>query len=110
MLLGMIDLLSYRAWYIVFQEAPDSPYHSLEVEMSYVLGHRYWSQGYAREAGKAVIEYAFKDLRLKRLVNSVQGENVRSINLMKRLGFRIEQNLHPDWSGRLYGILDNPFI
>src|SRR5688572_22458759 len=32
-ILGLIDLLPYRAWYIVFQDAPDSPYHSLEVEM-----------------------------------------------------------------------------
>ncbi len=106
-LLGLIDLISYRASYIVFQDAPDSPYHSLEVEMSYALGREYWGQGYATEAGKSVINYAFEDLRLRRLVNSVHSENIRSVNLMKRLGFRIEKNLHPNFSGRLYGILDN---
>jgi ribosomal-protein-alanine N-acetyltransferase len=66
-----------------------------EVEIGYAFGKMYWGYGYASEACQPVIDYAFSELKLKRLVNSVLRKNTNSVNLMKRLGFRIEKNLHP---------------
>ena len=62
--------------------------------------------GYATEACQPIIQYAFTELKLKRIVNSVLQKNSNSINLMKRLGFRIETNLHPEDAG-VVGILEN---
>ena len=86
--------------------APDSAAQPLgrEVELGYALGRAYWGRGYAREACVAVVRYAFAVLGLRRLVNSVRRANEASIALMRRLGFRIEDNLaDPD---AVVGILD----
>lgn len=103
---GFVDLSPYVASWIIFDDAPDSPYHSLEVELAYVLGRQYWGNGYATEAGRALINYAFEELRLRRLVNSIAADNARSINVAERLGFRETKNLNPDDSNQVW-ILDN---
>lgn len=109
-LIGQIHLgPAERAYWIVFEAEPDSLYASFEVELGYAFGKAYWGNGYATEACRPVIEYAFKELRLERLVNHVDNENMRALHLMKRLGFRIEKNLHPDYGG-LVGILENHII
>ena len=92
--------------------------HDLEftqVELTYALGHVFWNQGCATEAGRAMIEHGFRELNIGRIVNSVAAENVRSANLMKTLGLRIERNLRPDpFSGPrvdspgVIGVLDSP--
>jgi ribosomal-protein-alanine N-acetyltransferase len=76
------------------------------VELGCALEKTYWGKGYATEACQPMIEYAFRELKLKRLVNHVDSDNTRAINLMKRLGFRIEKNLHPNYGG-FVGILEN---
>jgi len=101
--------------YIVLEDAPSRIGQDpdfIEVELTYALGREHWKKGYATEAAKALIEYGFKELRIGRMVNSVSGENVDSVNLMRRLGFRIERNLHPrpsrvSDSPGVIGILDN---
>lgn len=79
---------------------------SEEVEMGYAFGKAYWRQGYATEACLPIIRYAFTELKLKRLVNSVLRKNINSINLMKRIGFHIEANLHSP-ADSVVGILEN---
>ena len=78
----------------------------VEVELTYALGRSYWGKGYATEMGKALIEYGFSALGIHRIINSVRVNNDHSIGLMRRLGFRIEANIHPTSTGT-NGILDN---
>ncbi len=47
-------------------------------------------QGYMTEGLDLVIRYAFRTLRLHRLEANIQPENIRSIKLAKRCGFRKE--------------------
>jgi ribosomal-protein-alanine N-acetyltransferase len=47
-------------------------------------------KGLMREGLVQVITHAFRDLRLHRLEANIQPTNVRSINLVKSLGFRLE--------------------
>ena len=44
----------------------DSAYIPLFTEIGYALGKAYWGHGYATEAARAVLEYAFRDLRVRR--------------------------------------------
>jgi hypothetical protein len=44
---------------------------------------------------------------IARLVNAVDRENVRSIGVMRRLGFRLGPNLHPDGADAVVGVLEN---
>ena len=57
-------------------------------------GHR--RQGYATEAGQALIDYGFQQLKLRRIVAMTRADNAASIGVMRKLGMRIERNLLPD--------------
>jgi RimJ/RimL family protein N-acetyltransferase len=105
-LLGVATLQSYVADWIVFP-GDDERRNRIEVEYGYALGRQHWGHGYATEAGHAVIGYAFGELRLSRLAFSVDAANVRSQAVLRRLGFREVQNLHPDAASGWLGVLDN---
>ncbi|MEZ4868614.1 MAG: GNAT family N-acetyltransferase [Caldilineaceae bacterium] len=66
-----------------------SPYGTIEVELAFAFGKAYWGQGYAYEACLPMIEYAFRQLKLARLVGGALAHNARSIQLHRRLGYTI---------------------
>ncbi len=76
----------------------------IEVELTYALGRDYWKQGYATEMGQAIVVYGFEKLGIGRIIQSVRTSNPNSVNLMRRLGFRIEKGTHPN---QTIGILDS---
>ena len=85
----------------------------IEAELTYALGRFYWRQGYATEAGRAIIDEGFGKLGVARIVNAVDPRNNNTVNLMKRLGFRIEanraaQNIANYGASGVLGILDRP--
>jgi RimJ/RimL family protein N-acetyltransferase len=106
-LLGLVALQPYVPWWIVWEHDPAARHRHVEVELSYALGRPYWGNGYATEAGRALVTYAFETLGLARIAYGVDGANTRSVGVMRRLGFRLERNLHPDGAGAVVGVLDN---
>lgn len=50
-------------------------------------------QGFATEAGQALLAYGFADLKLRRIVAMTQHDNAASIGVMHKLGMRVEHNL-----------------
>ena len=58
--------------------------------VGYDLSVRYEKQGLMAEALQAVVHYAFTNLNLHRLMANYQPYNIRSGNVLKRLGFTIE--------------------
>lgn len=52
--------------------------------------------GFATEAGRALLDYAFGRLRLERVVATTSDDNMASIGVMQRLGMRIERNPSPN--------------
>jgi RimJ/RimL family protein N-acetyltransferase len=88
---------------------PTEPLATPEVELFYKLGREYWSQGYAYEACRTMLDYAFNQLRLKRIITVTARENNESIRLLTRLGMRV-QDAPPAWAGDVIGILNNPYI
>jgi RimJ/RimL family protein N-acetyltransferase len=116
--IGLMGLQKYEIGedtsYIVFPDG-SSPVGRdptvLEAELTYALGRAYWGQGYATEAGLALLNHGFTHAGVGRIVNEVRAANVRSVKLMKRLGFRIIPNLRPHADGPgIIGILDNPTL
>jgi RimJ/RimL family protein N-acetyltransferase len=51
----------------------------------------YWSQGYALESARAVMHHARTALGLRRIVAITTRDNVPSMRLLDRLGFRFER-------------------
>jgi RimJ/RimL family protein N-acetyltransferase len=61
-----------------------------QMEIGYTFSPEYQRQGYALEAVKAILGYLFDQLEKHRVTASVDPENHRSINLLKKIGFRQE--------------------
>jgi [ribosomal protein S5]-alanine N-acetyltransferase len=53
-------------------------------------------RGYASEAGQALIDHGFQQLKLRRIVAMTRDDNPASIGVMRKLGMTIEHNLLPD--------------
>lgn len=61
-----------------------------EIEIGYMLESPHWRQGYAFEAASAVMDYAFKELKIGRLIALVRSDNARSIHVLEKLGMHRE--------------------
>lgn len=85
-----------------------------QAELGYTLHRGYWGQGYASEAGEALLRYGFTELRLHRVFAECHPANVGSARVMQRLGMRYEGFLREvEWSATSwwdmlhYAILDH---
>lgn len=65
-------------------EAPFVP----AVEIGWRLARPYWGQGYALEAARRALQFAFEDLQLDEVVSFTVPANQRSWGVMQRLGMR----------------------
>ena len=61
-----------------------------DAEVGWVFGTRYWGQGYATEAARALMDWSFRTLELHRITAVCDARNVPSYRLMERLGMRRE--------------------
>jgi ribosomal-protein-alanine N-acetyltransferase len=59
-------------------------------EVGFALARHAWGVGYMREALRALLDFAFNTLELKRLEADVDPRNTRSIALLEGAGFRRE--------------------
>ena len=60
-------------------------------DMTIIIGEKdAWGAGYGTEAGRLVLDHAFKKLRLHRVSIGVVGFNERAIRFWEGLGFRSE--------------------
>ncbi len=57
-------------------------------ELGYVLSKKYWGQGLMTEAIRVVIDYLFDALRLDFIVCGYFPDNVRSMRVQQKCGFR----------------------
>ena len=64
-------------------------YHG-RAEIGYWLGQDYWRKGYGSEALKAILNFAFKELKLRRLEAGVYVGNPSSGKLLEKYGFKKE--------------------
>ncbi|MCP4363180.1 MAG: GNAT family N-acetyltransferase [Chloroflexi bacterium] len=59
-----------------------------EVEIDFILDHRYWGRGFATEAGEAALQYGFDKLGLAEAVGIVHPENIASQRVLEKLGLQ----------------------
>ena len=56
------------------------------VEIGWRLAPEHWGRGLATEGAKAVLQYAFEDLRLNEVVSFTSAANLRSRHVMEKIG------------------------
>jgi ribosomal-protein-alanine N-acetyltransferase len=64
-----------------------------EVEVAYLIDKAYWGQGLATEAAQAIVDYAFEQLHLTRLVCMVGPGNLASANVARKIGMTLEREM-----------------
>lgn len=67
-----------------------------EVGLFWAVAPANQGRGYATEAARALIDFAFGEMRLGRIVATTDHENVRSTAVMRKLGMRILRNPLPE--------------
>ena len=65
-----------------------------DIDLGYAYLPPYWGRGYAVEAGGAVLEHAWRDLRIARVLAITNPGNAGSIAVLTRLGFAFERLAH----------------
>ena len=70
--------------YILFNQFDKGVY-----EMGWIYNRNFWRQGYAFESCRAVIDYAFQELKAHKIFAETI-DKVKSVSLMKKLGMQPE--------------------
>ena len=66
-------------------------------EVGYILNRRHWGLGYMSEVMSCVLDYAFNVLDLHRLEADTDPDNVASLALLEKFGFRREGLFRQRW-------------
>lgn len=87
-----------------------------EWEVGWTIAPHCWGQGYASEAGRALIQMAFTQLNAHRVVAFCHAGNTASFRVMEKLGMTREGQtretrwLHNQWNDEfIYSMLDREF-
>ena len=90
-------------------EKSPNAYRVTEMGLFWAIDPDHQHQGYATEAAQALIDFAFQQLRVKRLIATTEYDNAASMGVMRRLGMHLEKNPLPDppWL-QVVGILEHP--
>lgn len=89
-------------------EPVQTKYTTPEVGLYWVIDPQYQNKGYASEAARALIDYAFQELKLARIIATTEHTNHASLAVMRKLGMTLAVNLlsDPHWL-QVVGILEN---
>src|SRR5262249_37492947 len=68
-----------------------------ELEVGYHFNRKYWGQGFATEAARACMDYAFNQLGRRRIISMVRPENTPSRRVAERNGLGVEKEVF--WRG-----------
>jgi ribosomal-protein-alanine N-acetyltransferase len=81
-----------------------------EFGLFWVIDPVHQGQGYATEAAKAMIDHAFKELKLRRVIATTTYSNLASQRVMMKAGMKIGRNPLPDstWL-QVVGFIENDY-
>ncbi|HSL28325.1 MAG TPA: GNAT family N-acetyltransferase [Anaerolineales bacterium] len=68
-----------------------------EVEVAFALSRAYWGQGLATEVARALVQYAFENLRLSRLICVIEHDNQASIKVATKIGMSFERKAKDEY-------------
>lgn len=66
---------------------------SPDFELGWTLYRRFWGQGFALEAAKAALAFAFENHHAKRVIAHIAAANAASVSVSRRLGMKYEADV-----------------
>jgi RimJ/RimL family protein N-acetyltransferase len=111
----LIGAVGYVPCLNIFEQIPElrytdtsSGYNTPEFGLYWTIDPDHQRQGYATEAAQAMIDVAFKQLHLKRIIATTEYSNIASQGVMRKVGMKITRNPLPDppWL-QIVGVLEN---
>jgi RimJ/RimL family protein N-acetyltransferase len=94
-LAGLVPLLAPFGQLPSFGGRKNAPF-SAEVGLFWMISPSAQGHGFATEAARALVNFAFDVLKVGRIAAGTEYDNLASIGVMRRLGMRIERNPFPD--------------
>ncbi|MBM2614584.1 GNAT family N-acetyltransferase [Actinoplanes sp. LDG1-06] len=82
---------------------PDQPDDPAVAELGYRLARRFWRQGLASEASRALLRHAFDTVGQSRVIAQTMAVNAGSRGVMKAVGMRHVRTFFPEWDDPLPG-------
>lgn len=79
---------------------PQYDIYRINAEIGYWIGEPYWGKGYATEAVKLSVEYAFKELDLLRVYAYIFEYNTASMRVLEKASFEKEAIIKSSTAGR----------
>ena len=65
----------------------------LEIEIAYLIDKAYWGQGLGTEAANGILQYAFDQLKLSRLICLIDPDNLASQRVAEKIGMSFEKRV-----------------
>ncbi|HEX8618409.1 MAG TPA: GNAT family N-acetyltransferase [Thermoanaerobaculia bacterium] len=97
MILGHWQLRGFGMWG-VFERETDrlagrvgfyQPETWPDFELGWTIGKEFWGKGYAPEAARACLDYAFGEMKRTRVISIIDPLNVASIRVAEKIGQRL---------------------
>ena len=74
-----------------------------EIELGYDLQPSYWRHGYTSEALRAIIKFAAKEMKVKRIFAHISVDNAASIRVSEKMGFvKTGEHYFEEFRGKKY--------
>ncbi len=82
---------------------PDQPDDPSVADLGYRILRRYWRQGIATEASRALLRHAFATVGIRRVIAQTMAVNAASRGVMTAVGMSYVRTYFPDWDEPLAG-------
>ncbi|MEN3614650.1 GNAT family N-acetyltransferase [Plantactinospora sp. ZYX-F-223] len=86
-----------------FHLRPGEGHPADEPELGYRLRRSAWGRGYATEGSRALIDKAFTEQGVRRVLAETMVVNTASRRVMEKSGLRLVRVFHADWPDRIPG-------
>lgn len=111
----------FGKWAVIFKEsneligycgiAVEEIDNQAEKEIGYRLDPRFWGRGLATEAATAALQYGFAQLKLPYILGIVEGENMKSVRVLKKLGMIYERDtIYHGIKMNVYRVTQNVYL
>jgi [ribosomal protein S5]-alanine N-acetyltransferase len=78
-----------------------------EIDLGYRLLQQHWGNGYAFEAAKHSLDYAFQQLHLKTIIGRAHIDNLASLKILEKIGMQfIKEEIIDDCPVKTYCIFN----